>query len=52
MVRIRHENVIHELRTDLQHLQMKAGALQRQTLSTIDEVSESILIPTIFRAIL
>lgn len=46
MARMRHANVTHELRTDLNHVQMKARSLQKQISTTIQEVSEPILIPT------
>jgi hypothetical protein len=38
MARIRHESDIQRMRTDIRHLQVKAGSLQRQTSTVIEEV--------------
>lgn len=38
MARIRHESNIERMRTDINHLQVKAGSLQRQMSTIIEEV--------------
>ena len=52
LTRIRRENAIHQLRTDLRHLQMKANSLQRQTSTVIGEVRNFMCIISYFGLII
>ena len=52
LTHIRRENVIHQLRTDLRQLQMKANSLQRQTSTVIGEVRNFMRIISYFELIM